>query len=642
MGNKYLQHARAIGELILDDIKYDDHGAFWETYDIHHGEIMSEVHYGIYSGSAGILLFLVELYHQTKDEKYLSYIQAGAVRLSKTAEDVHNASFFEGILGVSYVLYRGWEITSDIQLLNRADSFISDLDFESYDWNKNCDLLAGTAGALKGLMLIYDIRPSRLLIERIKKLVKVLIENAQIGISGLYWNQNGNQINGLCGMSHGSCGIGTVLAEVGLYFGCENLLLFSELSFNYEDSFFDRTNSNWPDLRHGIYSEADLEIHRKAIQTDNFSFFEIPTKNMKAWCHGSPGAVLARLSLLNIGFNLHSPSFGLVLQALNQLIEDEGYYDGESSFTICHGRSGAALAFLEAAKYTKDCVFKEAAEKIADEAVNSFEKYGYYVSGLNSRPLQDHSFFNGTSGIGYLFLLIADQEIRQNILLPVKPKNTDVGDILSANEIMHSFLNGIMPKSYNFLNDLGSPITIVPSETLSISKKDIFKLYFSVKGCLKADEAKRLEDLVKLELKLLKDTLNIKSFSFVKAHRLLTGTKKPNFERYIYDKKLQISPLVSTCITKWNWDLPAIENLELPSDEHHVLLFKTEFGSRYIYTSAIVQDMLQLCESQKGYVELMDDLRELYSLTDQDPAISILKQQLEELCEAQILIPVKI
>src|SRR5262249_1350102 len=98
---------------------------------------------------------------------------------------------------------------------------------------------------------------------------------------GVSWDTlPGASYRNLTGLTHGAAGIGCMLLELHAVVGERRYLETGLAAFQYENRWFDRARSNWPDFRM-------LEQPSPRSQPD-FPCGE-------TWCHGAPGILLTRL-----------------------------------------------------------------------------------------------------------------------------------------------------------------------------------------------------------------------------------------------------------------------------------------------------------------------------------------------------------
>lgn len=73
-----LSESIRIGDEILSQAKYDDIGIYWETVEVRY-DLNKLIEWkfldNIYSGTPGIILYIIALYDATKDNKYKRIIE---------------------------------------------------------------------------------------------------------------------------------------------------------------------------------------------------------------------------------------------------------------------------------------------------------------------------------------------------------------------------------------------------------------------------------------------------------------------------------------------------------------------------------------------------------------------------------------
>src|SRR5579859_6283526 len=135
MKNKYLQEAQRIGDQLLKTaLQNEEHGIYWKTADLNTSDnsvtwITVE---SLYTGTSGIALFLLILYQQTNDKKYLKTAEKAMQWVDWYCKSHPSTyyGFITGRLGVSYAYLRFYEITHEKSYLTKAVSLAKkNLDF---------------------------------------------------------------------------------------------------------------------------------------------------------------------------------------------------------------------------------------------------------------------------------------------------------------------------------------------------------------------------------------------------------------------------------------------------------------------------------------------------------------------------------
>ncbi|MFL6255342.1 MAG: lanthionine synthetase LanC family protein [Pyrinomonadaceae bacterium] len=299
----------------------------------------------LYGGTAGVALFLLELYGRTQDEDAKRTAE-GALRRSAKYLRTHDAltsplSFFLSHVGVAYVCARFMDFGLCEDLRDDAHGML-DKAVEALAGEHLLDGLGGNAGAIPALLSMAE-RPG---FERClalardfgQDLCRSAVRDGQV----CYWEAtraSGESFQSppMTGLSHGACGMALALFELYARTGEVEFLRTARAAFAYEDSFFNPMQSNWLDLRfpHGEQEGA----WAGTFQT--------------TWCHGAPGIGLTRLRAMKLdperaeGYDLAArAALATTVAAVGRSAQAPG-----SDSTLCHGLSGLceiALIFAEA------------------------------------------------------------------------------------------------------------------------------------------------------------------------------------------------------------------------------------------------------------------------------------------------------
>ncbi len=141
----------------------------------------------------------------------------------------------------------------------------------SLEADQTYDLLAGAAGAIPGLLLLYQRTKQAAHLELAKAAGDHLLKAAKRE-GGRAWWPTAAAPDGMGGFGHGTAGIGWALLRLYQACGEERFLQGAREAVAFEESLFDETDQNWRDLRH--------------LDGVNCS---------TAWCHGAVGNGLAYL-----------------------------------------------------------------------------------------------------------------------------------------------------------------------------------------------------------------------------------------------------------------------------------------------------------------------------------------------------------
>ncbi|MDP2808122.1 MAG: lanthionine synthetase LanC family protein [bacterium] len=422
-----------IGDELLALAEQDGHGLSWKTVNLDkNADPCWEKHEHIYAGTSGIALFLLELYRQTKVEKYLCAADEGMRWVDHYCETnpTSNYAFFTGRVGVAYTMVRMAQATGKANYLERAlriaascDSFLS--------LSSTVDnIINGASGTLLGLLHLHAATGERWVLDKIDHFTRHLILRAHPGPKGLYWDCGVEQIRSM-GFSHGASGLGFVFLEMGHYFVKKQFYWMADQAFAYETHFYDDKMKNWPEIWIPLSQPGDYQRYERAFLNGDLGLFSI-TDDQNAWCHGATGVGLSRLRAWQL---MERPNYNNEFQiAVERTKNDFGSTAQEHPLTIlCHGIGGNAELFLEAYRIFRDEQYLAVPYSMAERALNIKKTNNEYLSGFKQLEKgQDSGLFMGTAGIGYFYLRCLDPIGVPSILLPKLDAVIDPGSDLSS------------------------------------------------------------------------------------------------------------------------------------------------------------------------------------------------------------------
>ena len=188
-------------------------------------------------------------------------------------------------------------------------------------------------------------------------------------------------------------------------------------AFEYENFHYNEELNNWPDFRNGIYDAATQEEHKQHYQDGNKDFFFTPG-HMAAWCHGSPGVGLSRITAHRLlGDERYEQDLHNAVKRTKEVTVD--FSAPRESYTLCHGAGGNAMLFTEAGLYLNNSDYMELAEQIAVKGATKRAEGMPYSSGFAYAGAdEDTSLFMGNAGVGYFYLHVLEPEKVPSILKP--------------------------------------------------------------------------------------------------------------------------------------------------------------------------------------------------------------------------------
>jgi lantibiotic modifying enzyme len=174
----------------------------------------------LYSGSPGVVLFLLELHAATGDPAYLAEARRGADELMTKVPSETQMGLYEGVAGLGFTLGETWRATKDDKYRKAAIGTIRILSDKAGDvgkgvqWNNTNDIISGSAGI--GLYLLYaaetfkDEKAMWLAVRAADRLLEVGIADN----GGTKWPMDPNVPRMMPNFSHGTAGVAYFLATI--------------------------------------------------------------------------------------------------------------------------------------------------------------------------------------------------------------------------------------------------------------------------------------------------------------------------------------------------------------------------------------------------------------------------------------------
>jgi type 2 lantibiotic biosynthesis protein LanM len=388
-GALFARSAETLGQQILHACKLSPkHGLLWRAPSNVSGE-PEPLGPHLYDGCCGVALFLAALSRRTRDSPYAAFAREALAPLRRQlrflVDHPERAERLEFRLGLTsglggyvytFLLLADW--LSDESFLESADRAASLITPERIAADHSLDVTQGSAGALLSLLALASLRPNQDKLARAVNCGEHLLATRSAppdDPSAAGWRANGYPP--WCGFAHGAAGIAEALARLSARTGREDFLAAAVSAATFERRHFDAQAGNWRDLR-GL--------------GDHF---------MTAWCHGAPGILLNRFTLWRA---CPTPELENDLLAALATTRDTPRLNRD---TLCCGNLGRADILLHSALILDDATLHEAANHLAETAIQRAEVRGQYLYTLDGSD-SPAGLFTGMSGIGYALLRLSD------------------------------------------------------------------------------------------------------------------------------------------------------------------------------------------------------------------------------------------
>jgi len=267
-----------------------------------------------------------------------------------------------------------WGFAADELLLRKALQLAKAISDRLIANDVEYDVISGSAGAILGLLALYKACPSEKVLQRAAKCADHLLEHRVEGSNGFKaWKPSGmftlhNQP--VPAFSRGVSGITLALGRLYRVTGQAGYMQAAREAIWYENDILQDKEYAWPGLK-GQNPEIQL-----------------------SWCTGVAGICLNRLEAGDIiGFEQRDND----LRAALNLIRNAGDLSNDN---LSWGNFGLIDVLV-----TASCRLEDA--ELYNEALRRTSRY---CEGFNE-TIQDLSFFNGISGIGYVLLRLIDRRL---------------------------------------------------------------------------------------------------------------------------------------------------------------------------------------------------------------------------------------
>jgi type 2 lantibiotic biosynthesis protein LanM len=394
----WLPHARTIADAIAEQAIDIGNGAItWiqPRFFMHsHRHQLQPIGYSIFTGSCGISLFLAAMARASGEGRYgllaRSAVQQLCRSLDEHGELVASEMGIGGALGLGSVVYALTRISGflgDSSLLAAASRAAQLIDARRIANDQALDVIAGSAGAILGLLALYEASHDQCTLDRAITCGNHLLQARTMNKAGcLAWPTLRKMHT--TGFSHGTAGIVYALLRLYAVTGDRRLLSAAREGLTYEDHAFLSKDGNWAEI------------------------FGDEEPAWVTWCHGAPGIGLARIGGLPMLDSTRIRQDIEVALQTTQQVRVTGHDH------LCCGNSGRAEILLTAAQKLARPELADAAKHNMQSILTRTEQKGsFLLDTLLPRWVTHIAFFQGTSGIGYTLLRMAYPDILPSVLM---------------------------------------------------------------------------------------------------------------------------------------------------------------------------------------------------------------------------------
>jgi len=366
------------------------------------------VSWSMYTGTTGVVPFLLEMYHVTGDRAVLDEARAGADALLASLPSVDadaDCGLYTGLAGIGFVLAETWRATDDARYRAGARRVVDALHARAVrpagsagvEWNDSADIISGNAGIALFLLYAADHLGADAAIDLAARASHRLIETGRPAAGGTEWAISPRVANRYPNFSHGAAGAGYTLATVYERTRDGTLLDAARSAAAYLDAVADR-------------ADGCKVFHHHPGGEDLFYL---------SWCHGGAGTsrLWHRLALVTGDpvwtERIHCYARGITAMGAPER-RSQGYWENISQ---CCGNAGIGEFFLSAHRLWPDRGYLDIATRAAaDIVVRATPDAGglkWVQAEHRVRPellVAQTGFMQGAAGVGTLFLRMAAHE----------------------------------------------------------------------------------------------------------------------------------------------------------------------------------------------------------------------------------------
>jgi type 2 lantibiotic biosynthesis protein LanM len=399
---RLIQAACAVGDRLSERALLSEYGANWLGLTFIHEREWALLPAGLdlYSGVAGIALFLAYLGAVTGIAKYTDLAQAACTSVKEQVKEFRDSQWsvgaYSGWGGIIYLYTHLGMLWQDQALLDEAEELVKMLS-DQVDKDQALDVLGGVAGCILSLLNLYRARPSApTLATALRCGNRLLAQAAQCGAESHPAAEAGEALPStsrpLAGFSHGAAGMALSLLKLATVSRQDRFRQGACAAMAYERQLFSPERQNWPDLRDIVTMGIDPALLPGVEET----------RFMATWCHGAPGIGLGRLASLPYYDDrmIHEE-----IAAALQTTLKEGFGLNHS---LCHGDLGNLETILTAAQVLGDAEYQAHVERLAAMILESIETRGW-LTGI-PMGVETPGLLTGISGIGYELLRLGAPE----------------------------------------------------------------------------------------------------------------------------------------------------------------------------------------------------------------------------------------
>jgi type 2 lantibiotic biosynthesis protein LanM len=396
-----LRHARAVGGWFAEMAVREGEYASWIGLEYRNKRWSLEpTPEDLYAGLPGIALFLGFLGEIAGEPAATELARAAIATLRlqlevrPDGEPENNASFgaFQGWGGIVWTFAQLGHLWHDRELIAAGETMVERFP-AMLAGDEELDLIGGAAGAILGLLALYEASGSQRILEVAIQCGERLLARAEPWGPGLGWRTRLAADRPLAGISHGVGGIALALLRLGAASGDRRFLDAGLAGFAGEREQF------WGDLDRllrGAPGEKPPPESTVAM----------------AWCYGAPGVGLTRLYAFAHARN--DAERTILRQEIDQAVRRTLERGPGQNHCLCHGDLGNLDFLLQVQQAFPSPELGAEIHRFVEIVLASLDRDGWLCGTRGS--IESSGLMNGFAGIGLGLLRLAEPERVPSVL----------------------------------------------------------------------------------------------------------------------------------------------------------------------------------------------------------------------------------
>ncbi|MBI5320401.1 type 2 lanthipeptide synthetase LanM family protein [Bradyrhizobium sp.] len=352
----------------------------------------------LYNGRAGVGLFFAALEKFLPGSTYRALAHAALKpvrRWIRTAPDAELMEFgfggYAGLASIAYGLTKAGQLLGEDDLI--ADAAIAARRIRSTQIEKDdsLDAMSGAAGAIPALLACYAATADEKILATAVACGRHLLQRRVPDQFGFRTWPTLEQRH-ITGFSHGAAGIAYALLQLYKVTGDAGFYEAAADAIGFEGRAFVADHNNWQDYRRAATGLA---------QGPQFCM---------AWCHGAPGIGLGRIAALDV------MDTSEVRRDIEAALVSTSQADLLPRDHLCCGNTGLMDTLCSAGEQFPEGDWSRKARQLAARTVARGNRRGSFSIAFEN-GFFNPSLFQGTAGVGYQLLRLADPARIPSVLL---------------------------------------------------------------------------------------------------------------------------------------------------------------------------------------------------------------------------------